>query len=159
MNHWLLKSEPDSFSIDALSKRPKQTTAWDGVRNFQARNMLRDSMKKGRSSVLLSLQLRRSGIAGIVSIVKEGYPDKTAFDPKDHHYDADSREDAPRWFVVDVKLVRKLDRIITLDELRQHAAKSLEDFRSAASWESSVSDAGIEEGLGFRSHSRVTSPE
>ena len=128
MNHWLLKSEPDSFSIDALSKRPKQTTAWDGVRNFQARNMLRDSMKKGDQAFFYHSSCDVPGIAGIVSIVKEGYPDKTAFDPKDHHYDADSREDAPRWFVVDVKLVRKLDRIITLDELRQHAAKSLKDF-------------------------------
>jgi len=98
------------------------------VRNFQARNMLRDSMKKGDQAFFYHSSCDVPGIAGIVSIVKEGYRTRQPSTPRDHHYDADSREDAPRWFVVDVKLVRKLDRIITLDELRQHAAKSLEDF-------------------------------
>jgi predicted RNA-binding protein with PUA-like domain len=98
------------------------------VRNFQARNMLRDSMKKGDQAFFYHSSCDVPGIAGIVSIVKEGYPDTTAFDPKHHHYDADSKADAPRWFVVDVKLVRKFDRIITLDELRRHAAKALKDF-------------------------------
>jgi predicted RNA-binding protein with PUA-like domain len=128
MNHWLLKSEPDTFSIDALRKAPKQTTAWDGVRNFQARNMLRDSMKKGDQAFFYHSSCDVPGIAGIVSIVKEGYPDKTALDPKHHHYDADSKVDDPRWFVVDVKFVRKFERIITLDELRKHAARELEEF-------------------------------
>jgi predicted RNA-binding protein with PUA-like domain len=128
MNHWLLKSEPDSFSIDALKAAPKQTSAWDGVRNFQARNMLRDSMKKGDQAFFYHSSCDVPGIAGIVSIVKDGYPDATAFDPKHHHYDPDSKADAPRWYVVDVKLVRKFRRIITLDELRQHAAKKLKDF-------------------------------
>ena len=90
--------------------------------------MLRDSMKKGDQAFFYHSSCDVPGIAGIVSIVKEGYPDQTAFDPKHHHYDADSKEDAPRWFVVDVKLVRKFDRIITLDELRQHAPKALKDF-------------------------------
>jgi predicted RNA-binding protein with PUA-like domain len=128
MNHWLLKSEPDSFSIDALKAAPKQTSAWDGVRNFQARNMLRDSMKKGDEAFFYHSSCDVPGIAGIVSIVKDGYPDATAFDPKHHHYDPESKVDAPRWYVVDVKLVRKFPRIITLDELRQHAAKKLKDF-------------------------------
>ena len=128
MNHWLLKSEPDSFSIDALKAAPKQTAAWDGVRNFQARNMLRDSMKKGDQAFFYHSSCDVPGIAGIVSIVKDGYPDATAFDPKHHHYDPESKADAPRWYVVDVKLVRKFRRIITLDELRQHAAKKLKDF-------------------------------
>jgi predicted RNA-binding protein with PUA-like domain len=128
MNHWLLKSEPDSFSIDALKAAPKQTSAWDGVRNFQARNMLRDSMKKGDEAFFYHSSCDVPGIAGIVSIVKGGYPDATAFDPKHHHYDPESKVDAPRWYVVDVKLVRKFPRIITLDELRQHAAKKLKDF-------------------------------
>ncbi len=128
MNHWLLKSEPDTFSIDSLKAAPKQTSAWDGVRNFQARNMLRDSMKKGDLAFFYHSSCDVPGIAGIVSIVKEGYPDETAFDPKHHHYDPDSKKDSPRWFVVDVKLVRKFGRIITLDELRQHAAKRLKDF-------------------------------
>ena len=128
MNHWLLKSEPDSFSIDALKLAPKQTTGWDGVRNFQARNMLRDSIKKGDQAFFYHSSCDVPGIAGVVGIVKDGYPDKTAFDPQHHHYDADSKADAPRWYAVDVKLVRKFKRIITLDELRLHAAKTLKDF-------------------------------
>jgi predicted RNA-binding protein with PUA-like domain len=128
MNHWLLKSEPDTFSIDALRNAPKQTSAWDGVRNFQARNMLRDSMKKGDLAFFYHSSCAVPGIAGIVSIVKPGYPDESAFDPKDHHYDPDSKRDAPRWFVVDVKLQRKFDRIITLEELKGHAAKQLKNF-------------------------------
>jgi predicted RNA-binding protein with PUA-like domain len=128
MNHWLLKSEPDSFSIDALGKAPKQITAWDGVRNFQARNMLRDSMKKGDLAFFYHSSCEVPGIAGIVSIAREGYPDTTAFDPKHHHYDVESKKDAPRWFVIDVELVRKLTRVITLDELRAHADKKLKDF-------------------------------
>ncbi len=128
MNHWLLKSEPDAFSIDDLAKAPKKTSAWDGVRNYQARNMLRDSMKKGDLAFFYHSSCEVPGIAGIVSVAREGYPDETAFDPKHHHYDADSNKESPRWFVVDVKLVRKLDRIITLDELRRHAAKTLKDF-------------------------------
>jgi len=128
MNHWLLKSEPESFSIDALKLAPKHTTAWDGVRNFQARNMLRDTMKIGEQAFFYHSSCAVPGIVGIVSIVKQGYPDKTAFDPDDHHYDADSKADAPRWFVVDIKLVRKFERIITLDELRPHAAKALRDL-------------------------------
>jgi predicted RNA-binding protein with PUA-like domain len=128
MNHWLLKSEPDSFSIDDLGKAPKQTTMWDGVRNFQARNMLRDSMKKGDLAFFYHSSCDVPGIAGIVSVVREGYPDASAFDPKNHHYDADSNKDAPRWYAVDLKLVRKLERVITLDELRKYADKKLREF-------------------------------
>lgn len=129
MNHWLLKSEPDSFSIENLAAKPKQTTAWDGVRNYQARNMLRDSMKKGDTAFFYYSSCEVPGIAGIVRIVKEGYPDKTAFDPKDDHYDPESDPKRPRWFVVDVKLVRKLKRVITLDELRRHASDELSEMR------------------------------
>ena len=128
MNHWLFKSEPDTFGIDSLAKAPKQTSAWDGVRNYQARNMLRDSIKKGDLAFFYHSSCEVPGIAGIVSISRGGYPDVTAFDPKHHHYDAESQQDAPRWFVVDVKLVRKLRRVITLDELRAHADKKLKDF-------------------------------
>jgi predicted RNA-binding protein with PUA-like domain len=128
MNHWLFKSEPDTFGIDALAKAPKKTSAWDGVRNYQARNMLRDSIKKGDLAFFYHSSCAVPGIAGIVSITRSGYPDSSAFDPKDHHYDPDSKQDAPRWYVVDVKLVRKLKRVITLDELRAHADKKLKDF-------------------------------
>jgi predicted RNA-binding protein with PUA-like domain len=129
MNHWLLKSEPDSFSIDDLAAKPKQTTVWDGVRNYQARNMLRDSMKKGDTAFFYYSSCEVPGIAGIVRVVKEGYPDKTAFDSKDDHYDAESDLKRPRWFVVDVKLVRKLKHLITLDELRRHASDELSEMR------------------------------
>ena len=128
MNHWLFKSEPDTFGVDTLAKSPKQTAAWDGVRNYQARNMLRDSVKKGDLAFFYHSSCEVPGIAGIISITRGGYPDATAFDPKHHHYDADSKQDSPRWYVVDVKLVRKLKRVITLDELRAHAEKKLKDF-------------------------------
>jgi predicted RNA-binding protein with PUA-like domain len=128
MNHWLLKSEPDSFSIDDLAAKPRQTTAWDGVRNYQARNMLRDSVKKGDTAFFYYSSCDTPGIAGIVRVVREGYPDATAFNPKHDHYDPESRRSDPRWFVVDVKLVRKLKRLITLDELRRHAGDVLSDF-------------------------------
>src|ERR1700690_2586918 len=123
MNYWLFKSEPDTFSIDALAAAPKHTAAWDGVRNFQARNMLRDSIKKGDQAFFYHSSCDVPGIAGIVGVVREGYPDETAFDPKHDHYDAwnddKSKSREPRWYVVDVKLVRKFKRIITLDELRR----------------------------------------
>jgi predicted RNA-binding protein with PUA-like domain len=128
MNHWLLKSEPDTFSIDALAALPKRTAAWDGVRNYQARNMLRDSIKKGDSAFFYHSSCDQPGIAGIVSVVRAGYPDATAFDPKHHHYDGESNPDEPRWYVVDVKLARKFSRIITLDELRIHAGGALAEL-------------------------------
>jgi predicted RNA-binding protein with PUA-like domain len=128
MNHWLLKSEPATFSIDDLAARPKQTTAWDGVRNYQARNMLRDSMKKGDLAFFYHSSCEVPGIAGIVSVVKSGYPDETAFDRKHHHYDPESRPSDPRWYVVDVKFQRKFKRIVTLDDLRKHADNALAEL-------------------------------
>ena len=125
MNHWLLKTEPAAFSIDDLAALPRKTTTWDGVRNYQARNMLRDSMKIGDCAFFYHSSCELPGIAGIVRIVKQGYPDRTAFDPKHHHYDADSRKSDPRWYAVDVKLLRKFARIITLDTLKEHADGAL----------------------------------
>lgn len=128
MNYWLFKSEPDAFSIDDLAAAPRQTSAWDGVRNFQARNMLRDSMKKGDEGFFYHSSCAVPGIAGTVSLVKGGYPDASAFDPKSQYYDADSKRGEPRWFVVDVKLQRKFSRIITLEELREHVGKRLAEL-------------------------------
>ena len=128
MNYWLLKSEPSSFSIDDLVKAPKRTTSWDGVRNFQARNFLRNDMKKGDQAFLYHSRCDVPGIAGVVTIVKEGYPDPTAFDASHHHYDAESDPQKPRWFMVDIKLDRKLKRVITLEELKQHASGKLKDL-------------------------------
>lgn len=128
MKYWLLKSEPTSFSIDNLATAEGRTTRWDGVRNFQARNFLRDEMKKGDQAFFYHSSCDVPGIAGIVTVVKQAYPDPTAFDPADHHYDADSKPENPRWYVVDVKLKRKFRRIITLDELRGHAKGRLKNM-------------------------------
>jgi len=118
MNYWLMKSEPDVFSIDDLKNRPKQTEPWDGVRNYQARNMLRDEMKKGDLSFFYQSSCEVPGITGIMEIVKEGYPDLTAFNPKHKYYDPKSKPENPTWYLVDVIFKRKLKRVITLTELR-----------------------------------------
>ena len=128
MNHWLLKSEPDTFSIDALAACPRKTTAWDGVRNFQARNMLRDDFNKGDQAFFYHSSCAVPGIAGIVEVQGRGYPDATALDPRHAHYDPVGTADDPRWFVVDVRLVRKFQRLVTLDDLRAHAAGALRDL-------------------------------
>lgn len=120
MNYWLLKSEPECFSIDHLSKRPKQTAPWDGVRNYQVRNMLRDEIKKGDLGFFYHSSCTPPGIVGIVEIVKEGYPDHTAWDIQSDHYDSKSTPDNPRWYMVDVKLVEKFPRMITLDEIKRN---------------------------------------
>jgi predicted RNA-binding protein with PUA-like domain len=125
MSYWLMKTEPSTFSIDDLAKAPKSTTSWDGVRNFQARNMLRDDMKRGDQVFLYYSSTDVPGIVGVMEITKEGYPDPTAFDRKHHHYDPDSDAEKPRWYMVDVKLKERFARIITLAELRAHATKEL----------------------------------
>ncbi len=118
MNYWLMKSEPDVFSIDDLKNHPKQTESWDGVRNYQARNMLRDEMKKGDLAFFYHSSCEVPGIVGIMEIAKEGYPDPTAFIPKHKYYDPKSKPENPAWYLVDVKFNRKLKRIIPLTELR-----------------------------------------
>jgi predicted RNA-binding protein with PUA-like domain len=128
MRHWLMKTEPSTFGIDHLAGAPKKTTGWDGVRNFQARNMLRDEMKRGDEAFLYHSSTDVPGIAGIVEIAKAGYPDPTAFERGHHHYDPDSDPAQPRWFMVDVRLKRKFSRVITLQELRAHEKKQLKDM-------------------------------
>jgi predicted RNA-binding protein with PUA-like domain len=128
MNHWLLKSEPETFSIDTLAGVAKKTTSWDGVRNYQARNMLRDAFKTGDLAFFYHSSCVPTGIAGIAKIVSEGYPDHTAFDATHHHYDADSKPDEPRWYTVNVQFVRKFKRVITLDQLREHQSSALKDL-------------------------------
>lgn len=128
MRYWLMKTEPSTFGVDDLERAKRHTTSWDGVRNYQARNMLRDEMKRGDQAFLYYSSCDVPGIVARLKIVKEGYPDPTAFDPKDHHYDPDSDPGKPRWFMVDVQLERRLARVITLDELRKHAAKELKNM-------------------------------
>ena len=120
MRYWLMKSEPDVFGIDDLMKAPGKCDTWDGVRNYQARNMLRDEMKKGDQVFFYHSNCKEPGIAGIMKIAREGYPDHTAFDPHEKYFDARSDPDKPRWYMVDVKHIRKLKRVITLAELKTH---------------------------------------
>ncbi|MCX7085046.1 MAG: EVE domain-containing protein [Methylococcales bacterium] len=118
MNYWLMKSEPDVFGIQDLYQRPNQTEPWDGVRNYQARNMMRDAMKLGDQVFFYHSNCDEPGIVGIMEIAKEGYPDHTAFDPDDHHFDPKSDPANPRWMMVDVKFVRQFSRTIGLKELK-----------------------------------------
>lgn len=119
MNYWLMKSEPSEFGIDDLQNMPDQTEHWDGVRNYQARNMMRDQMKTGDLVFFYHSNCKEPGIVGIMEVIKEGYPDFTAFDPDDNHFDPKSDPKNPRWFMVDIKFVRKLKRTITLKELKE----------------------------------------
>ncbi|MDB5978584.1 MAG: hypothetical protein JWR07_5344 [Nevskia sp.] len=130
MAYWLMKSEPDSFSIDDLQRRPKKIEAWDGVRNYQARNFMRQ-MKLGDQAFFYHSSCEVPGIVGLMKVTAEAYPDPTQFEPKHHHYDPASKPEEPRWSLVDMKFERKLKRVITLTELREHESK-LSNFRLLA---------------------------
>lgn len=123
MAYWLMKSEPDCFSIDDLAKRPNQTESWDGVRNYQVRNMMRDDMKTGDLAFFYHSSCPEPGIYGLMEIVSNAYPDPTQFDPKHEHYDKAAKREEPRWLLVDVKFQRKLKRPVLLDELRANEDK------------------------------------
>lgn len=120
MAYWLMKSEPEEFSIDDLYRRPKRTEPWDGVRNYQARNFMRDGMKRGDQVFFYHSNCEVPGIVGIARVAREAYPDHTAFDPDDPHFDPKSDPDDPRWMMVDVQYVRKLKRTIPLSELKDN---------------------------------------
>jgi predicted RNA-binding protein with PUA-like domain len=119
MNYWLMKSEPDTFSIDDLKQKKRE--AWDGVRNYQARNFMRDGMRVGDGVFFYHSNCGEPGIAGLAEVASDAYPDPSQFDPKSKYFDAASSRDNPRWMLVDVKFTRKLKRVITLDELKNHA--------------------------------------
>ncbi len=127
MNYWLMKSEPSVFGIDDLAARPKRTEPWDGVRNYQARNMLRDQMQRGDLAFLYHSNCDPPGIVGLMEIVREGYPDPTQFDPRSKYHDPKSKPEAPRWYLVDVRLKKRFRRMVTLAELRAQADQ-LGDF-------------------------------
>lgn len=114
--YWLMKSEPDVFSIDDLKKNKK--THWDGVRNYQARNYMRADMKIGDQVLFYHSNTDVPGVYGIAEIVKEGYPDFTAFDPEDKHYDPKSKQDSPTWIMVDIKFVEKFKNPASLDFIK-----------------------------------------
>ena len=126
MPYWLMKSEPDEFSIDDLVKAPRQTTPWFGVRNYTARNFMRDAMRVGDGVLYYHSSAEPPGIAGIARVASAAYPDPTQFDPKSDYFDSGSSHDAPRWMLVDVKFKRKLKRVITLAELK--GRKELKDM-------------------------------
>ena len=126
MNYWLMKTEPSTFGVDDLAAKPRKTAMWDGVRNYQARNMLRDDFSKGDQALLYHSSAEVVGVAGIMQVVRTAYPDPTAFDKRHDHFDAGSDPKNPRWYVVDVQLKRRLKRVITLDELRKHETRELD---------------------------------
>jgi predicted RNA-binding protein with PUA-like domain len=116
--YWLMKSEPGVFSIDDLARAKQQTTRWDGVRNYQARNMLRDQIAVGDGVLFYHSSADPPAVAGTARVVRAGYPDPTQFDAADGHHDPDSSPDDPRWYAVDIKFEGKLARPVTLPELR-----------------------------------------
>ena len=122
VRYWLVKSEPDTFSFDDLQKAPKKTTTWDGVRNFVARNFLRDGMKRGDLVYFYHSSTKPQAIVGICEVVREAYPDPTAFDPRHDGFDEKSESDDPTWFAVDLKAVAPLARPVTLAELKANKA-------------------------------------
>ena len=130
---WLVKTEPESFSIQDLAKQPRQTTCWSGVRNYQARNFMRDEMKLGDRVLVYHSSTDEPAIVGTATIVRESYPDDTAWDKKDHHYDAASTPENPRWFMVDIKLEQIFKQPLPLAKLRSIAAlKDMELLRKGS---------------------------
>jgi predicted RNA-binding protein with PUA-like domain len=125
VNHWLLKSEPSAFSYDDLAKSPGGTTGWSGVRNYQARNTMRDLMKVGDRAFFYHSSADPTGIVGVCEIVREAYPDPTQFDKKDEmNHDPKSRKESPTWVQVDVRALAKFAEVITLDRLRKEKSLS-----------------------------------
>jgi predicted RNA-binding protein with PUA-like domain len=117
--YWLMKSEPETFSIQDLARAPKKTTGWDGVRNYQARNLLRDDMKVGDGVLFYHSSADPPGVAGTAEIARAGYPDPTQFDAKSSHHDPGAKPEQPRWFMVDVKLDEIFERPVALPTLRE----------------------------------------
>ena len=119
MNYWLMKSEPEEVSVDDAIAAPKSTVAWTGVRNYQARNYMRDHMRIGDGVLFYHSSCEVPGIAGIAKVSSKPYPDASQFDPKSEYYDPKSKREEPRWMLVDVKLDRRT-RLMPLAEMREH---------------------------------------
>ena len=124
VGHWLFKSEPSVFSIGDLGRAKGATTGWDGVRNYQARNLLRDEVKRGDLVLFYHSSAEPTGVAGVAEVAREAYPDASQFDSKSDHCDPTSPRDAPRWVAVDVRLVRAFPRVVTLAELKAEPSLS-----------------------------------
>lgn len=119
MNYWLMKSEPDVFGIDHLMDMPNQTEHWDGIRNYQARNFMRDGMKIGDHVLFYHSNAKKIGVVGTMEVVREAYPDHTQFDSSSKYFDPKSTTENPRWIMVDIKFVEKFNDVVTLSELKQ----------------------------------------
>jgi predicted RNA-binding protein with PUA-like domain len=133
MKYWLFKTEPDCYSIDSLAGEKKKTGHWDGVRNYQARNFLRDEIKKGDRVLVYHSSCDPPGVAGTAVVATDGYPDFTAFDPNHEHYDPKSRHEEPRWFMVDITLDQKFTELIPLTDLRgEKVLKEMEVLRKGS---------------------------
>lgn len=122
VKYWLMKTEPSTYSIDDLAKDKKKTTCWEGVRNYQARNLLRDEVKLGDRVLFYHSACKEPAVVGTAVVVRPGYPDKFAFDRKSKYYDAKSDPDYPTWYMVDIKLDKKFAEPVTLAALRKRAA-------------------------------------
>lgn len=120
MKYWLFKSEPSEFSLEDLRKSKNQTTFWDGVRNYQARNFLRDEIKKGDGVLFYQSSTDPLAVVGYCEVVKEGYPDHTQFDKKNEHYDEKADPQNPTWFMVDIKLVKEFKKLVTLEVIKSN---------------------------------------
>lgn len=118
MAYWLFKSEPDCYGIQHLAAEPKQTTRWDGIRNFQARNLLRDQVAPGDTVLFYHSRCKLMGIAGTATVVSKAYPDPLQFDPDSDYYDAKSTPENPRWFCVDIQLQQVFDHVIGLETIK-----------------------------------------
>lgn len=119
MGQWLIKSEPGDFSFDDLQAAPNRTTVWDGVRNYQARNYIRDEMKVGERVLYYHSNTAEPGVVGLAEVASEPYPDPSQFAPRSRYFDPKSKREQPRWFSVDVSALRPLPRAVTLAELKQ----------------------------------------
>lgn len=128
MNYWLFKSEPGTFSIDDLAAAPGRRTCWEGVRNYQVRNMMRDQMRRNDLALFYHSSCDEPGIAGTVRVTRGAYPDATAFERRSRYFDPASDPGAPRWLTVDVTLVRRFARPVSLETLREHARGALRDL-------------------------------
>jgi len=127
MAYWLMKSEPDVYGIDHLAAEPDGVEHWDGIRNYQVRNLFRDQFQVGDQAFFYHSNTKVPGIVGVMEVVSEAYPDHTAFDPDEKYYDPKSDPDNPRWLMVDVRYVRHLDRLISLGDIK--ADPALADMR------------------------------
>jgi len=122
LNYWLAKTEPNTFSWEDLKSEPDKSTTWEGIRNYQVRNLIRDEIKLGDLVFIYHSVVKPTAIFGIAKVIKEAYPDHFAFDPEHKYFDPKSKQDNPTWLMFDIQAYQEFDKPVTLDELKRHAA-------------------------------------